>query len=325
MKYLRIFLAVFLLFIFSCSEHENNPVNDQNYTYSQPEQFPRADENAPDPENEDSGIIVPEDQLIAFTQKAVRGEYQFQKPYWAMPTHQDIVYIAALKLGLPEHRAAIMRDAAHMPDIFQAGIQNFYNQQWSHAYVYWVTWFGSFWVWGDADDDFHDNLFGDSGEWESPEGYNGKWAGYYYTRGMQDLGDWYTGYACHYIEDVSLYLHTTIPDVDMAVHHIDYEEWINDNWTAGHHFRDAVLEVSASEFHNFSDAKAAIRHAAKNANYFHNYHAREAWNNYVRSGFPRGAGTGNSALVYHTRFLLKEAIRNAGGAIKLSLDYYHQW
>lgn len=317
--------AIFLMFSCSTDPQEISRTDEGTDSYVQPQDFPRAEPDASDPSNEDVGWIIPEEDLLSFTAMVAANSERFHKPSWAMPTHQYLVYIAARKLGLPETRAAIMRDAAYLPDIFQAGIDNFYNQQWSHAYIYWATWFGPVWVWGDADDDFHDNLFGPSGELESPEGYNGKWAGYYYTQGNQPLGDWYVGYGCHYIADVSLFLHTTIPDLNLALHHTDYEEWIHENWDQGHGFRTLVEAVSANEFRTFTDAKGAIRWAARNSNLNYNSVARTAWNQYVACGFPRGAGTGNSALVNATAQLLREALKNTGGAIKMTLNHYHQW
>ena len=218
-----------------------------------------------------------------------------------------------------------MRDAAEMPDVYQSGLDNAYNQQWSHAYIVIKAFWGMQWVWGDADDDFNDNLNGYSGESESPEGYNGKSAADYYTAGNGDLGDWYVGYACHYITDVSFVLHTTLPDVDMALHHFDFESWIDNNWTAGNNLSQALNNVSASSFYTITDAKAGIRSAVQASNYSYSSNAKLAWDNYKASGFPTSAGTGNSNCVYYTKKMIEEAAKWTGSAIKYALNKYNQW
>jgi hypothetical protein len=282
------------------------------------------DDESPDPSNEDTGIVVSEDSLLTFTSNSLYGT-GLNKTKWSEDTHDNYVYLCAIKSGISPARAATMRDAAHMPDVFQSGIDNLYNQQWSHAYIVTKTFWGAQWIWGDADDDFHDNIDGSSGETESPEGYNGKWAGYYYQQGNQNLGDWYLGYACHFIADVSFVLHTTFPDVDMALHHSDYETWVKNNWTAGHNFSSVANEIPASSFYAISDLKSAIRSASKGSNYTYSSNAKNAWDNYQASGFPTGAGTGNVNAVYYTKKMVEESTKWTGGAIKYTLNRYSQW
>ena len=301
----------------SCSKDEDN---------LQPKQEFIQEDDPADPSNEFSGIITPEDELISFSHETYNELYESEgnlKYGWV--AHKNFTYVCAKKLGLSESRAIIMRDASVMPDVYQVGIDNFYNQQWSHAFIVTETWWGVQWLWGDADDDFHDNLDGDSGESESPEGYNSKWAGYYYQAGNRDLGDWYVGYACHFMEDVSLVLHTTFPDIPLATHHGDYEDWIDNNWTAGHNFAAVVESVSASSYYAFSNPKSAINAAAKSSNWDYSSYGRKAWENYEDSGYPTAAGTGNSNCVYYTKLMLIEATKWTGATIKYGLNKYNQW
>ena len=80
---------------------------------------------------------------------------------WTENTHNNITDVCAWQWGFSSGRRNNMKAASEMPDTYQSGIDNGFNQQWSHAYIY-HSW--GFWVWGDADDDFHDNIDGDSGE-----------------------------------------------------------------------------------------------------------------------------------------------------------------
>jgi hypothetical protein len=240
---------------------------------------------------------------------------------WTETTHNNFTDVCAWQWGVSPGRRNTIQAASEMPDTYQSGIENGFNQQWSHAYIYHSL---GFWVWGDADDDFHDNLDGDSGESESPEGYNGKWAGYYYNRDDQYNGDWYLGYACHYIEDVSLVLHNTIPDVNMAVYHFAFEEWVENNLTSGHKFLDDIK--NDWNYYPVTDPKEGIRSAAWNTNWGNsNGIGKKVWQNYEASGFPTGTETGNSTLVAYTRIMVREAGRFTKGAIKYALDRYNQW
>lgn len=286
--------------------------------------FPNRPESAhPDPANEDAGIIVPEDSLIAYTRAALSNK--LGKNFWSEAIHDNYVYLCAIKLGLSPARAGAMRDAAHMPDVFQCGLDHAYNQQWSHAYIYLKTPWGPQPAWGDADDDFHDNIDGETSELESPEGYNGKWAGYYYKAGRQALGDWYVGYACHYIADVCFCLHTTVPDYDMAARHFDFETWIQNNWTSGYNFSATAKNIPAWAYYNVSDLKSAVQSAALNANVSYNANAKNAWEFYKLSGFPTASGSGNQVAAYYTRKMVEEAAKWTGGAIRHTLTKYGQW
>lgn len=303
----------------SCEKEEQPQVQTE-------EKFVQEDDPA-DPETEFAGIVTPENELIAFSSKMYKELYATDDKQlkYGWVAHKNFTYVCAKKLGLSEERAIIMRDASVMPDVYQVGIENGFNQQWSHAFILTKTWWGAQWLWGDADDDFHDNLDGDSGESESPEGYNGKWAGYYYAQGNRELGDWYVGYACHFMEDVGIVLHTTFPDFNLAVHHGDFEDWIDANWNSGHNFSEVVESVEASEYYSFSDPKRAINQAAKASNWYYSAHGKKAWEAYANSGYPIASGSANNTCVYYTRLMLEETTKWTGAAIKYAMDKYNQW
>lgn len=316
-KTLNLTLALLIaLFSYQCNNEDYSTEKEMNYVESE--------DDPADPENEDLGFIVPEDQLLTYTAQLYEKQSDTLLK-WESVSHENFVYQCAKKLGLDESRAIIMRNAAILPDEYQSGIDNAYNQPWSHTFMVIKALWGMQWVWGDADDDFHDNLLGDSGELESPEGYNGKWAGYYYESGNQELGDWYVGYACHYIADVSIVLHTSVPDSEMLAHHDHYEKWIENNWYSGHNFSNVVDNISTSEYYTITDPKKAIRDAARKSNYSYNSYAKEAWDNYEKSGFPISTGTGNTACVENTRLLIVEAAKRTGGAIKFAMNHFDQW
>ncbi len=240
---------------------------------------------------------------------------------WSQLTHQKVVAVAAAKMGLSSARVNKMTAASEMPDVYQSGLENGFNQQWSHAFM--LT-SGGYWYWGDADDDFHDNIDQYSGEIESPEGYNGRSAKYYYQAGNQQMGDWYLGYACHYVEDVCLVLHTTVPFGAMATKHFAFETWVENNLTAGHRLLDAVS--ADNYYYAVTNLKTAVNQAAYyTSGYYSSTYGKKAWDAYVASGYPTAAGTGNSTLVANTKGMLVDAGRYVKGTIRYTLNKYGQW
>jgi len=242
---------------------------------------------------------------------------------WTPWTHYNITAICAWQWGLAANRVNLMRFASELPDEYQSGIDNLYNQQWSHAWL--INRWGN-WCWGDADDDLHDNIDQYSGETESPEGYCGRSAKYYYERGDQYMGDWYLGYALHYIEDVSLVLHSTCPDFttsDMLSHHQDFEAWVHNNLTAGHMFIDSISQDWY--YYPVDDLKQAVYDAAYGCCYWTSELGKRVWDAYRACGYPTATGTGSAELVQATAEMLKRAARYAKGVIKYTLDKYNQW
>lgn len=309
-------ISIIILFISGC-----NLVETENLKQKKDNQK-KATTKVINNRNDDAIIIIAEENLISHSDKKFNELYSDNTNRWETLSHINYSYICAKKLGLSEERAKIMRNATEMPDIYQSGIQNGFNQQWSHVYIYNSK---IKHIWGDADDDFHDNIAGDSGEDESPEGYNGKWAGYYYKRGDRSLGDWYLGYACHFIQDVNLVLHSTFPDIMMAAHHTSYETWVANNWDKGHNFAQYAKTVSVIEYYTITNLKQAIHKAARNSNYYYNENCKKAWLAYKASNYPTSTGSGSKELITRTSKMVIEATKWTGAAIIYTLDKYNQW
>jgi hypothetical protein len=252
-------------------------------------------------------------------------------PKWSEYTHRSLSSIAASQWGLSTGRASNISEASDDPDTYQAGLDNGYNQQWSHAYIY-DDWFGAiFYLWGDADHDFHDNIDGPAGG----EGYNGSYAGYHYGAANQYQGDRYLGYALHYIEDVSITVHSTAPDstgvtvpyytLDMLTRHFDFEQWVHNNMNAGYMLLNAV--ANDWYYYPVTNLAQSIKNAAWASCAYKGTSSvgYSAWKEYRNSGYPTAAGTGSAALADNTRKMLIAAGRYAKGAVKYTLDRYGQW
>jgi hypothetical protein len=250
---------------------------------------------------------------------------------WTEYSHRSLSSIAASQWGLSTGRAANISDASDDPDTYQSGLDNGYNQQWSHAYIF-DDWFGSvFYLWGDANEDCRDNLNGPTGG----EGYNGQYAGYYYTSGNQYQGDRYIGYALHYIEDVSLTLHSTAPTslgvtvpyytVDMITNHFNFETWVQNNMYTGHRLMDAVS--GDYNYYAVTDPSQALINAAWASCSYKGTSSIGylAWKEYRNCGYPTASGSGNATLVENTKKMLISAGRYAKGIVKYALDRYGQW
>lgn len=249
---------------------------------------------------------------------------------WSKSTHTTLSGIAASQWGLTSGRVNEISDASDYPDTYQSGLENGFNQQWSHAYIY-DMWFGSvFYLWGDADEDFHDNIDGPPGG----EGYNGGYAGYYYGSN-QRTGDQYLGYALHYIEDVSLVLHSTAPTsigltvpyetTDMLTHHFDFEKWVENNMNSGWQLLNTVR--NDYNYYVISDLKQALKNTAWASCAYRgtNSIGYAAWKEYRNCGYPTASGSGTAVLADNTTKMLINAARYAKGAIKYTLDKYGQW
>ena len=252
------------------------------------------------------------------------AESRTAKYAWAGMNHVNLSMLAAWKWGLPPSRTNVIGGAADDPDTYESGLESAFNQQWSHAYLY--SPFG-FWVWGDANETFDDCITGRlAGQAEGPECKDGASAAYYYAAGNQMMGDTYLGYATHYIEDVGQVLHGSDPTLalDMLTEHFAFEDWVNNNWTAGHDFQATV--AADYYYYPITDLQRAVRNAAWGASYWNpSSPGRKAWSAFRRSGYPTGAGTGDFELVSSTKQMLIRASRYAVGAIKYTLDTYSQW
>lgn len=241
---------------------------------------------------------------------------------WAEANHVNLSTLAASRWGLPASRVNVIGPAGDDPDQYESGLENGYNQQWSHAYLYSSL---GLWTWGDANENFDDCITGRlANQLEGAECKDGQSAKYHYDRGNQIEGDRFLGYATHYIEDVCQVLHASFPSTDMVTYHFAYEDWVKANWTAGHNF--AATLAADNYYYPITDLQQAVRNAAWAASYYNSAGAgRKVWDNYRSSGYPTAAGTGNAELVNYTRQLLIRAARYATGAIKYTFDTYNQW
>jgi hypothetical protein len=283
------------------------------------------------PIGEDEPIIIAGNENPAGT-RGNDKDIMITKPLkWAAYAHASVASISLYQCGVSQGRIGNISDAANYPDTYQAGLDNGYKQQWYHAYIYDDTFGYTYYLWGGADVDFNDNIEGSLGG----NGYDGYSAGYYYGRSDQKNGDRYLGYALHYIEDVSIVLHSTAPDslgitvpyytVDMAVHHCDYEKWVDNNLTTGWKLIDAV----SNDYYYYivTDLKQSIKNAAWNSCAYKGTSSvgYSAWKAYRDCGYPTSSGSGNSTLADNTKKMLIAAGRYAKGAIKYTLDKYGQW
>jgi hypothetical protein len=241
---------------------------------------------------------------------------------WSEVTHVNLSALAAKRWGLPTTRVNVISDGADDPDEYEAGFDNGFNQQWSHAYIY--SWFG-FWIWGDANENFDDCITGTlAGQLEGPECKDGKSASFYYGQGDQRSGDRFLGYATHYVEDVSQVLHASQPDIDMLTHHFDYEDWVKNNWLDGYQLGLAV--AADNYYYPVTDPQGTVRSAAWAASYWNgSSYGRTAWNAYRNAGYPTAPGSGSAELAASTTQLLIRASRYTTGALKYALDRYAQW
>ena len=272
----------------------------------------------PQPANESDPIL--ETRVLPSHAATSAGDPDFLE--WSEPTHVNLSTIAAERWGLPASRVAVIGPAGDDPDHYEGGLDNGFNQQWSHAYLYSQL---GFWMWGDANENFDDCITGRlRDQAEGPECKDGQSAALHYGAGNQMEGDRFVGYATHYIEDVTQVLHASAPSPDMLTKHFAYEDWARDNWTAGHNF---AASVQADNFYYpVTDLQQSIRSAAWGSSYWNRSSAgRKVWDNYRSSGYPAGPGTGNAELVANTRQLLIRAARYATGTVKYALDRYGQW
>ena len=209
--------------------------------------------------------------------------------------------------GLSDARANYMSPAAHMPDVYDNEGEIPLTQNWRHGYVF----AGGVHIWGNADDCCHENIQG--------QGFNDKSAFYYYENGNRWWGDWWLGYASHYLQDVGNPWHTSVDIVQQLVTHKGYEQWVDANWSSGHNFQDVVN--SDIYYYYISNPGATVRSLAQWSNSNNTYMLSA----YINSGYPTGSGGGNSNLIYGTEYLLKVQARYTKGLIKYTLDAKNAW
>ncbi len=232
-------------------------------------------------------------------------------PKFSLLCHKYMVYHAALKLGLSTARANQLMYWAAKPDTIDKEAIIPATQQWRHGYVY----VGGYWSWGNADYCLYNNINANNGT-----GYLGKDAQYYYyTRKDKVNGDYYLGYALHYLADVGNPYHTSANIVSQLKGHENYEKWIENNWTSGRNF--AADWKSSTSTISFSSYRDYVKNLSK---YSYNNSGKVS-SAFAASGYPTGANTGNDTLVKYTRLQVLETAKYVRGCIKKVMDQYSVW
>jgi hypothetical protein len=240
---------------------------------------------------------------------------------WSEDCHKSMTSLCTSQLGLSTARIKNIEEASFMPDIYQNGASNGYNQQWSHAYM--ISSWGKH-IWGDADDDFNDNLIGIPGK--DCEGYKNSSAAAYYAKNNQFTGDQYLGYAIHYIEDASLTLHSSFPSftaTDLLSKHFAYENWVNNNLIQGLF----LLEDAFNDYYYYevNDLKQAIHNTAYLSSVWTSELGEKIWAEYRKCDYPENSGQGSNELADLTKQLIVQTTRYTKGAIIYTLDHFDQW
>ncbi|MBF0361371.1 MAG: hypothetical protein HQK49_10180 [Oligoflexia bacterium] len=256
-------------------------------------------------------------------------------------THQKITTIAATALGLSIERVKNIAAASGMPDKNQGGISGGFNQQWSHGLLFNNK---KEIKWGDANTDYHDNLLGlknndryddnpldeidettSSVKLESWE--NGS-ADKFYLQNDQQKGDWYLGYASHYIVDLTTPIHTTVPGfshLEILSKHFNFELWIANNFDKGHNL--ATVAINDNKIYSITNPREDAKKAAWNACYWNDVdgYGQRLWDLYKQEGYPTEENSGNAELVEAAKIMILEAVRWSKSTIKWGLDNYQQW
>ncbi|MGE5785528.1 MAG: hypothetical protein ACM3ZE_13090, partial [Myxococcales bacterium] len=145
----------------------------------------------PEPMDEQADITI-----LKRPSRDTEADVAVAEQAWSEATHVNVAAIAAQRWQLPGSRITVISNAADEPDTYEAGLDNGFNQQWSHAYLYSIL---GTWLWGDANENVDDCITGRlAGQMEGPECKDGLSASYYYAKGNQLVGDEYLGYAIHY-------------------------------------------------------------------------------------------------------------------------------
>lgn len=324
---LRLALAAGLVvMLISCNKKNEVPEPSGNNS-------PKLETRLINKEHNVSELNVPAEELLDFTlaHHNEKGCGALSKATTStkfnQATHDSYVYTCAKKLGISEARAVKMGMAAQMPDYLQSGLEHGFNQIWSHSYM--ILESGKH-MWGGADEHCFGNLMGPEAPGKESIGYENKWAGYYYDQGDQKMGDWYIGYGLHFITDVCEVMHSTfyMPKVSMTIHHFDFENWVEANWTEGFNFSQVVQNTDPSEYYTVSgvgNVKEAVQQAALHSNYYNSDFSKKAWDAYSDCDYPTGVGEGNEQLVANVKIMIKEATKRTGGMLKFCMDHYNQW
>ena len=226
---------------------------------------------------------------------------------WLGSTHGSMTAICATQWGLDSTRINNISQASLMPDVYDVQGPIPYANFWYHG---WAQIINGIWAFGHADMACKNNIDGC--------GLNCKSSYYYFSNGNSYYGDWYLGYASHYMEDCGNPWHTSL-DIIQFTHHFNYEKWVESNWTSGYNFSATVY--NDYYYYVVTDPAKSTRTLA----IYSNSKNSTLYNAYINSGFPTNAGTGNQVLINETRNLLKQTARYIKGLIKYTLDENNAW
>ena len=226
---------------------------------------------------------------------------------WLGVTHGNMSAICATQWGLNTIRINNISKASLMPDVYDVQGPIPYTNVWYHG---WAQIINGIWAWGNADMACKNNIQG--------YGLNSKSSNYYFSHGNPGYGDWYMGYASHYMEDCGNAWHTSL-SIPQFTCHFNYEQWVAENWTSGHNFSSTVI----NDFYYYVviDPAKSTRNLATYSNSKNN----TIYKAYINSGYPTTAGTGNQILINETRNLLFQTARYIKGLYKYTLDKNNAW
>lgn len=237
-------------------------------------------------------------------------------------THVSLLVLALKPYIKSEKRIKNISDAAALPDK-HIHISDLLRHPWGHLYSYC---FWGKWCWGGADYHFEENLEGAQNSngisRHSADGFSAK---YYYERNDQQKGDWYLGYALHFIEDATILVHASMATIwrfDLITKHDAFEKWIAKNYTQGINFNSRIKDDNI--VYEIKNPAQDLRAAAASMSYWKSDLARKVWDSYISNGYPREVGEGNEELIEATTMMLKNTLRYTKGAVKFALEKFNQ-
>ncbi|MBF0361867.1 MAG: zinc dependent phospholipase C family protein [Oligoflexia bacterium] len=244
------------------------------------------------------------------------------------PTHQSLVEIALKSFFLSKNRINNIIAATIVPDA-HPNIIALLKHPWTHLYM--LNKRGN-WSWGGADKYFQDNLIchNQNSNYENNScsrvrGYSGLSAEYYYLQNNQKAGDWYLGYAVHFVTDVSTVIHSSLPSLtrlDILFKHTSFEQWIKNNFSKGHNFLSKIQ--NEKEIYQINDPAEDLKDIAERSSYWTSDVGYNVWNSYAENGYPVSEGTGDQELVENTIIMLKNTLSYIKGTIQFTLNKYQQ-
>ncbi|MBF0362790.1 MAG: hypothetical protein HQK49_17355 [Oligoflexia bacterium] len=224
------------------------------------------------------------------------------------PTHSLLVQLALKSFPISKKRIINISTATMYPD--STDFLELIKHPWTHLYM--LDENGT-WRWGGADKIFQQNF----NEGSSIE--------YFYKKNEQYDGDWLLGYTLHFITDVSLVVHSSLPSVkrlDLLFKHTAFEKWIQNNFIKGHNFLKMIEDDS--EIYEITNPQEDLIEIAKQSSYWTSEVGYNVWNSYLANGYPTNPGSGDKELVRNTKVILKNTLRYIKGTLQFAFNKYQQ-